>query len=426
SLFDLDVDVASVDDLAGFKGRGFETVVINGVIEFVEDHELVMGQALKLCNENGRLILAASQRQVNRSQKRCFNERDICSLLSNFSMAPHEIKLVKGLWWLAVADLNKTVAKPEAAQVLLKQGHEPPVVSVIIITHDRSRYLKEAIESVLAQTYKDLEIIVVDDGSTDDTRSVVEGLNDLRIRYFYKDHSGISDSRNYGISKARGKYILWLDDDDLLMPNALRLQIEIFEREPQTDIIYVDHYFMDNHGKVDYHCYDYRSDDPPELIASAIYCAPIRNLGTMIKRSLFDEIGGYDITLQKAEDHDLWIRALKKGCKFKHLALPLCKRRFHQGKITKRLSNERKNELEVFRRLLNTFPVEMIFPRQTVNDVRIEVAKVFYVFGSYDECISCLRRSRILDFEVLVLYMKSHFRRMFPVCAEIMEKTIRP
>jgi len=94
-------------------------------------------------------------------------------------------------------------------------------VSVIIPTYNRSNLVKEAIESVLQQTYTDLEVLVVDDGSTDDTRSFVKQIQDSRVKYYYKDKGGQSSARNLGLMKAKGKYIAYLDEDDLWPPNYL-------------------------------------------------------------------------------------------------------------------------------------------------------------------------------------------------------------
>jgi len=96
-----------------------------------------------------------------------------------------------------------------------------PHVSVVIPTYNRSKFVKEAIESVLEQSYKNFELIVVDDGSTDDTRSVVEQISDNRVKYYYKNNSGPAAARNLGLDKSKGQYISFLDSDDLWPPEYL-------------------------------------------------------------------------------------------------------------------------------------------------------------------------------------------------------------
>ncbi len=92
---------------------------------------------------------------------------------------------------------------------------ENPLISVIIPTYNRANFLGEAIESVLSQTYKNLEVIIIDDGSTDDTRQLIEKYTDKRIIYLYQEHGGTSAARNKGIQEAKGEYIAFLDSDDI-------------------------------------------------------------------------------------------------------------------------------------------------------------------------------------------------------------------
>lgn len=113
-----------------------------------------------------------------------------------------------------------------------------PSVSVIIPTYNRSKLLKEAIESVLQQNYTDFEVLVVDDGSTDDTHSVVKRFSDPRLRYFYKDNGGQSSARNLGLVKAKGKYIAYLDEDDLWPSKYLDSLVEQFEQNKEYGATY--------------------------------------------------------------------------------------------------------------------------------------------------------------------------------------------
>jgi len=113
-----------------------------------------------------------------------------------------------------------------------------PNVSVIIPTYNRSQLLKEAIESVLKQSHTDFEVIVVDDGSTDDTRSVVEQISDDRLIYFYKENGGHCSSRNYGFIKAKGQYIALLDHDDLWPENYLEIMVSRLQNQSQYGFAY--------------------------------------------------------------------------------------------------------------------------------------------------------------------------------------------
>jgi glycosyltransferase involved in cell wall biosynthesis len=107
-----------------------------------------------------------------------------------------------------------------------------PTVSVVIPTYNNASVVKEAIQSVLEQTLSDYEIIVVDDGSTDNTREVVSSFSDKRIRYVYQENHGRSSARNHAISIAQGRYIAFLDSDDLFLPTKLEKQVTYMEKNP--------------------------------------------------------------------------------------------------------------------------------------------------------------------------------------------------
>jgi len=113
-----------------------------------------------------------------------------------------------------------------------------PKVSVIIPTYNLSHMVEETINSVLLQTETDLEVIVVDDGSTDNTRMVVEGIEDNRVKYFYKDNGGTPSSYNYGLSKAKGQYVALLDHDDLWPENYLRVMLSRLENKSEFGAAY--------------------------------------------------------------------------------------------------------------------------------------------------------------------------------------------
>jgi glycosyltransferase involved in cell wall biosynthesis len=112
-------------------------------------------------------------------------------------------------------------------------GKETPLVSVIIPTYNRAGCIGEAVESALNQTYKDFEIIVVDDGSTDNTKEVLEPCLD-RIRYLYQNNAGVSAARNLGIQEASGQWVAFLDSDDVWMPEKLAVQMSFVHKHPQV------------------------------------------------------------------------------------------------------------------------------------------------------------------------------------------------
>jgi glycosyltransferase involved in cell wall biosynthesis len=139
-----------------------------------------------------------------------------------------------------------------------------PRVSVLIPTYNRAALLREALDSVFAQTFQDFEIIVVDDGSTDDTREVV-GSYGPDVQYLFIDHGGPARARNAGMQAARGEYLCYLDSDDLYYPHKLALQVDHLDRHPDSVMVYTDFSAFDARGFYDefhlrtYHKSAYRS-----------------------------------------------------------------------------------------------------------------------------------------------------------------------
>lgn len=183
---------------------------------------------------------------------------------------------------------------------------DAPLVSVITPTFNRSRILKKAIDSILQQTYKNWELIIVDDGSTDDTKSVVESIKDKRIKYLYKENAGPCAARNYGIAHAKGEWITYLDSDDILFPNCIEVMIERLHENP-------DKVFAIPRGKRSLDLYENGkliktvddSDDMP--MAFTVKDMFMRNarfacLGFMHLRRLYDEGLRWDEQVDSMED----------------------------------------------------------------------------------------------------------------------------
>lgn len=187
-----------------------------------------------------------------------------------------------------------------------------PNVSVIIPTYQRSHLVSQAIESVLAQTYTDYEIIVVNDGSTDNTKEVLAGFGD-RITVIHQVNKGLSATRNTAIMAAQGKYIAFLDDDDIWLPDKLEKQIACLELQPNIGLVYSDIFYFNDQGLLP-HTYLQRYPAPPVQDNWVLF---VRNLiptpsAVVMRRECFDEVGLFDETLKSCEDYDLWLRLTEK------------------------------------------------------------------------------------------------------------------
>jgi len=114
----------------------------------------------------------------------------------------------------------------------------PPFFSVIIPTYNRREFLKKAVDSVLSQTFKNFELIIVDDGSTDDTQSLLDWYQESRIKYIYQKNHGVAHARNRGLEKTRGEWVAFLDSDDWWLPRKLERADEYINRFPEFQIFH--------------------------------------------------------------------------------------------------------------------------------------------------------------------------------------------
>jgi len=215
-----------------------------------------------------------------------------------------------------------------------------PTVSVIIPTYNRANLIGRAIQSVLNQTYKDFELIIVDDGSTDNTKEVIKEFQkkDKKINYIrHEKNKGGSAARNTGIKLARGAYIAFLDSDDEWLPEKLERQIKAFEESgSQVGVIYTEFAVVSTNGKSmrernkNLRYQGLRGSILEELLISN--CVGTTST-VMVKRECFKEVGGFDEALWSCQDWDLWLR-LAKVYQFKYIPSFLVNVYVHGNQIT--------------------------------------------------------------------------------------------
>jgi len=208
-------------------------------------------------------------------------------------------------------------------------------VSVIIPTYNRAQLLQKAIESVLGQSFKDFEIIVIDDGSTDNTRDLVTNCQPA-VRYFYQENRGFSASRNRGVQLANGEYIAFLDSDDTLLEYALKREVEVLDIHPDVGYTYGQAYLEDTEG----HIFGLRKSaifrdscvvDGKEQIHEMLFTYRIGMSGVMVRQKCFREGNRFDERLRYiAEDYLLFIQLAKKY-RVAYIAEPLVRRLIHSG-----------------------------------------------------------------------------------------------
>jgi glycosyltransferase involved in cell wall biosynthesis len=180
-----------------------------------------------------------------------------------------------------------------------------PLISVIIPTYNRGWIIKEAIDSVLAQEYINYELIVVDDGSIDDTHDILNSYqkNFLVLR---QNNKGVSAARNRGFAAASGRFIAFLDSDDIWLPQKLSQQVDFFHSNPDALICQTEEIWIRNNVRVNP---KNRHKKPSGMIFEpSLSLCLVSPSAVMIKRNLFEEVGLFDETLPACEDYDLWLR----------------------------------------------------------------------------------------------------------------------
>lgn len=222
-------------------------------------------------------------------------------------------------------------------------------VSVIMPTYNRAKYLSDAISSVLNQTYQDFEIIVVDDGSTDNTRLLVENYQkmDNRIRYFYEQNRGVASARNLGIEKAQGDYMVFFDSDDVSMPDRLEKQVMVLDSKPEISLVYSSVVtFFDNNPKGSRHGLPIKTFMSTQecfrtLVMEGCF---IYNPTILFRKSIVSELL-YDEEMQIGEDYLFFLQASQKFL-FYGIEEPLVRvRRGHNSLVRNEIGVSEANEI---------------------------------------------------------------------------------
>jgi len=181
-----------------------------------------------------------------------------------------------------------------------------PLISVIVPTFNRAWIIKDAIDSILSQEFKDIEIIIVDDGSSDNTAEILDTYPTDKIRVIRQANQGVSAARNRGVAATTAPFIAFLDSDDMWFPQKLSVQMAFFHTHPkamicQTEEIWIRKGIRVNAKK--------RHQKPNGMIFEpSLNLCLVSPSAVMMKRSLFEEMGGFDESFPVCEDYDLWLR----------------------------------------------------------------------------------------------------------------------
>lgn len=237
-----------------------------------------------------------------------------------------------------------------------------PFFSICIPTYNRGLYLRDAIKSILLQNFDNYEVIIVDDGSDDNTKEIVNNFQDIRIKYFYKSHTNAPDTRNYAISNAKGKYIIWLDSDDVMLPNTLMNYYLEINKNSEINLLYGDLIITDANllPQKELNYIDWNNKN--QILLSNLFNGNfIPNSTVCIQKDIYEAFGNYNIEFSRAHDYEFWTRIVKY-VKIKKVNQKNCFWRWHSTN----LSAENKQidvsyEINIVKNMLKNYSLEEIF-----------------------------------------------------------------
>lgn len=280
---------------------------------------------------------------------------------------------------------------------------EEPKVSIIIPVYNGEKYIQIAIDSALRQTYKNIEIIVVNDGSKDKTRFICGQYKD-KIRYFEKENGGASTALNVGIQNMTGDYFSWLSHDDIYYPEKVATEIEYIKNHNlmgSKTIVYSDYSFIDGKGRL-------KNDVRLDTIrlnsdsAFSITTGALNGLSLLIPKEAFNLVGLFDENLRCLQDYALWFKMYKEGYKFVHIPEVLVATRVHEKQVTVTNSNMKKEGTSFWFDVINYFSdSEKIRLYGSVYNYYYDLYKTFNG-GSYEDVINyCQNKYSEIETEVI-------------------------
>ena len=261
-----------------------------------------------------------------------------------------------------------------------------PKVSVIIPTYNRSGFLEEAIESVFSQDFRDFELIVVDDGSTDGTRDMI-GRYSERLTCLYQERQGVSCARNTGIRASSGEYIAFLDSDDTWLKKKLSFQVEFFTRNPNALVCHTEEIWIRRGIRVN-------PKKKHKKYSGMIYervlpLCIISPSSVMIKRELFfDNLGFFDESLPVCEDYEMWLRVAARYPIYLIDKPLIIKRGGHKDQLSKEFAGIDRFRIEALVKIMES---GILSKEQYVASLK-ELKRKCAIFGN-----GCLKRGNIQE-----------------------------
>ena len=257
-----------------------------------------------------------------------------------------------------------------------------PLISILTPSYNRANYIESVITSALEQDYPNFEIVIVDDGSTDNTADLIKNFDDQRIKFVAKEHSGAPSTRNRCIEEAAGEYVLWLDSDDELLPGVLTHYANILHQHSGTDIVYGDLQSFDEQGDNEIYRYEDLHKEK-NLLSKMLRGCLIPNGGTLVRKELYNMFGGYNEGFRRAHDYEFWTRVAEQA-NIKHSGIISYRWRWHDANISSGVERiDTSFEAGVLKNSCTRFGLHEIFPQLNWEDPDKASTIAWTTVGSY-------------------------------------------
>ncbi len=291
-----------------------------------------------------------------------------------------------------------------------------PLITVYITNHNYENYLKQSIESVLKQTFPDFELLIIDDGSTDNSREIIEQYrNHTQISIIYQNNKGLNITNNIAMRAANGKYLMRLDADDFLEKEALEKMSQALENDDALGLVFPDYYYVDAEGNRT--GIEQRHNFEKEV---SLYDQPAHGACTMIRLSFLKSLGGYNESFTCQDGYDLWIKFITHY-KVGNLNLPLFSYRRHGSNLTtneEKILATRKQIKSVFvkKNFVTPLTIGIIPVRNTfIGDVNLPLHEIngkSLLSMKVEECLKSSKIEKIVissSDQEIINYAKKHF-----------------
>lgn len=260
-----------------------------------------------------------------------------------------------------------------------------PLVSVVIPAYNQARFITSALESILAQSYSPIEVIVVNDGSTDDTAKILKQYTGIQV--IEQENKGLSAARNAGILASKGDLIALLDSDDVMVQERIQFQVAYLQDNPDIDVVYTALTVIDENGKV-LNTIRRESLPPDQFLAFEFFRNQVPSPSSILAKSEVFQKEPFDATFRIGEDLE-WIIRTAHQFTFGYLDKPLTHYRRHQSNLSEKLENLRAIELQILNHYGTKHIIEVI-KSSSIRDKELLIGKILYIMENYNEALPYL------------------------------------